>query len=168
MHESAHQTVLLQEAVDGLRIIPNGVYVDATFGRGGHSRLILDMLGPQGRLIAFDRDPDAVAAARVIDDPRFEMVHAPFGNVASCLHEKGFTQIDGLLIDLGVSSPQLDESHRGFSFRADGPLDMRMDPSSGEPVSAWISKASKEELGKVIADYGEERFAVQMPRVPHD
>ncbi len=162
MYDTPHQTVLLQEAVDGLHIAPSGVYVDATFGRGGHSRLILQMLGPQGRLIALDRDPEAVAAARDIHDPRFEILHAPFGRLAACLHEKGVLQIDGLLVDLGVSSPQIDEAARGFSFRSDGPLDMRMDPSSGEPVSQWIAKASKEELGKVIADYGEERFAVQI------
>jgi 16S rRNA (cytosine1402-N4)-methyltransferase len=162
MHETSHQTVLLQEAVDGLCIIPDGVYVDATFGRGGHSRLILQMLGPAGRLIALDRDPEAIAAAHQIQDPRFEVMHAPFGELAQCLHEKGLSQIDGLLIDLGVSSPQINQAQRGFSFRADGPLDMRMDPSTGEPVSQWIAKASKEELGKVIADYGEERFAVQI------
>jgi 16S rRNA (cytosine1402-N4)-methyltransferase len=162
MHETSHQTVLLEEAVNGLRIVPDGVYVDATFGRGGHSRLILKMLGSNGRLIAFDRDPEAIAAAHELHDPRFEVLHAPFGKLAQCLHDKGVSQIDGLLVDLGVSSPQIDQAQRGFSFRMEGPLDMRMDPSSGEPVSQWIATASKEELGKVIADYGEERFAVQI------
>lgn len=162
MQAITHQTVLLHEAVEGLHIVPEGVYIDATFGRGGHSRLILTMLGPKGRLIAFDRDPQAVAAAHDIQDPRFEVVHAPFGQLAKCLQEKGISEIDGLLIDLGVSSPQIDQADRGFSFRADGPLDMRMDPSHGEPVSQWISRATKQELGEVIADYGEERFAVQI------
>jgi 16S rRNA (cytosine1402-N4)-methyltransferase len=162
MHQTSHQTVLLQEAVVGLCIVPEGVYVDATFGRGGHSRLMLQRLGPTGRLIAFDRDPEAIKAAHEIDDPRFEVVHAPFGRLAQCLHEKGISQLDGLLVDLGVSSPQIDDAQRGFSFRAEGPLDMRMDPSCGEPVSQWIARATKEELGKVIADYGEERFAVQI------
>lgn len=162
MDESTHQTVLLEEAVDGLHIIPDGVYVDASFGRGGHSRLILSMLGPHGRLIALDRDPQAIAAAREIHDARFEVVHARFGELAKALKQKGVSKIDGLLIDLGVSSPQIDQAERGFSFRADGPLDMRMDPGSGEPVSQWISRASRQELGKVIADYGEERFAVQI------
>jgi 16S rRNA (cytosine1402-N4)-methyltransferase len=162
MHDTTHQTVLLQEAVVGLSIVPEGVYVDATFGRGGHSRLILQRLGPHGRLIALDRDPDAVAAAHEIRDPRFEVIHAPFGQLAHCLEKKGVSKIDGLLIDLGVSSPQIDQAERGFSFRTEGPLDMRMDPSCGEPVSQWIARASKQELRKVIADYGEERFAVQI------
>lgn len=155
-----HQTVLLHEAVAALALTPNGIYVDATFGRGGHSRLILESLGPEGRLYAFDRDPQAVAAARHIHDPRFQVIHAPFSEIATQLTARGVQQIDGLLLDLGVSSPQLDEAERGFSFRANGPLDMRMDPTRGEPVSLWISRAPTSDIAKVIAHYGEERFAV--------
>jgi 16S rRNA (cytosine1402-N4)-methyltransferase len=159
-HPAPHRTVLLNEAVDGLSIRPDGLYVDATFGRGGHSRLILQQLGPQGRLIAFDRDPEAVKSAQAIHDPRFQIIHAPFSELTARLAQMGVTQIDGLLLDLGVSSPQIDNAARGFSFQADGPLDMRMDPTHGVPVSVWISQASTADISKVIADYGEERFAV--------
>lgn len=163
LSESAvHLSVLLDEAVHGLRVIREGVYVDATYGRGGHSALILRALGPTGRLIAFDRDPAAVANAKRITDARFEIIHAPFSELKLQLAQRGVTQIDGLLADLGVSSPQLDEAQRGFSFRADGPLDMRMDPTRGMPVSEWISHASIQELKEVIAGYGEERFAFQI------
>jgi 16S rRNA (cytosine1402-N4)-methyltransferase len=160
MESSAHLPVLLNEAVDALAIHPSGTYVDATFGRGGHSLRILEALGPNGRLIAFDRDPQAVQVAQSFTDTRFEMIHAPFSEMKSELHVRGCQQVHGILIDLGVSSPQLDQAHRGFSFRLDGPLDMRMDPTRGEPLSIWIAHASLEELRKVIADYGEERFAV--------
>lgn len=158
-HDS-HQTVLLHEAIEALAIAPNGIYVDATFGRGGHSQLILQSLGPHGRLYAFDRDPQAIAAAGAIQDERFHAIHAPFSEIAQALSARGVHQIDGLLLDLGVSSPQLDEAARGFSFRADGPLDMRMDPTQGEPVSIWIARAPISEIAKVISHYGEERFAV--------
>ena len=134
-----HQTVLLREAVDALSVKPSGVYVDGTFGRGGHSRAILAQLGPQGRLIAFDRDPKAVAAGREIADPRFELVHAPFSEFAEALAERGIVRVDGVLLDLGVSSHQLDTADRGFSFRMDGPLDMRMDPLAG--VSAICAES---------------------------
>lgn len=157
-----HRPVLLQEAVKSLHVIPQGSYVDATYGRGGHSALILQQLGPSGRLIAFDRDPTAVAAGRKIHDQRFQIIHAPFSELPQRLAEQGIDQVDGVLADLGVSSPQLDDPKRGFSFRLQGPLDMRMDPTHGEPVSAWIAKASVDELQKVIKDYGEERFAVQI------
>lgn len=161
LNNASHHTVLLQEAVDALRIAPDGVYVDATFGRGGHSMLMLQSLGPRGRLIAFDQDPDAIAAAaQCISDARFEVIHAPFSELKQQLARRGIEQIDGLLADLGVSSPQLDEASRGFSFRADGPLDMRMDPTRGVPLSVWIAQASADDLRKVISDYGEERFAV--------
>ena len=159
---AAHLSVLLDEAVQGLRIIPEGIYVDATYGRGGHSALILQALGPKGRLIAFDRDPAAVENAKRISDARFEIIHAPFSELKRQLEQRGVAHIDGLLADLGVSSPQLDQAERGFSFRADGPLDMRMDPTRGMPVSDWIAHASTQELKEVIAGYGEERFAFQI------
>jgi len=156
---SSHETVLLCEAVNGLAIIPDGIYVDATFGRGGHSLLILQALGPLGKLIAMDRDPQAVAAAQQFNDTRFQIIQAPFSELESQLHALGVGSINGLLLDLGVSSPQFDCAERGFSFQADGPLDMRMDPTCGEPVSAWLTHVTTSELVKVIADYGEERFA---------
>ena len=162
LESAGHLPVLLDEAVESLNIVPGGVYVDATFGRGGHSTLILRRLGPGGRLIAFDRDPAAVVTAQKIADARFEIIHAPFSELRSHLEERGVTKIDGLLADIGVSSPQLDEASRGFSFRANGPLDMRMDPTRGIPVSVWISQASVNELKEVIAAYGEERFAFQI------
>lgn len=154
-----HKTVLLAEAVEALAVKADGVYVDATFGRGGHSRSILARLGPAGRLIALDRDPAAVAAGRAIADSRFAIRHARFAALTEALREEGVTAVDGLLFDLGVSSPQIDEAERGFSFRADAPLDMRMDPSGGEPAAAWLARASEEEIRGVIKNYGEERFA---------
>ena len=159
-----HIAVLLHEAIEGLNIVPDGVYIDATFGRGGHSALILERLGPKGRLVAFDRDPEAVRIAEGLAarDPRFQIVHAPFSELQGQLRHRDINQVDGILIDLGVSSPQLDNRQRGFSFRMSGPLDMRMDPSRGIPVSVWIAQASTEDLEKVIAEYGEERFAVQI------
>ena len=153
---------MLHEAISALHIKPQGTYVDATFGRGGHSALILQSLGPTGRLIAFDRDPQAVAVGKNIRDERFEIIHSPFSALVAQLRERGVTEIDGILIDLGVSSPQLDEASRGFSFRQDGPLDMRMDPTHGVPISSWIASASTNELKKVISEYGEERFAFQI------
>jgi len=155
-----HQAVLLHEAIQALAINPNGIYVDATFGRGGHSMLILKALSPSGRLVAVDRDQDAVAYGVTIKDPRFTMIHAPFSAIDQCLDRLGIQEVDGILIDLGVSSPQLDQAERGFSFQHDGPLDMRMDQTSGEPVSVWLARATVSEIIKVIAHYGEERFAV--------
>lgn len=161
MDDSAgHRTVLLSEAIEGLSVRPDGIYVDGTFGRGGHSRALLSSLGPNGRLIAFDRDPAAVAVGRQLADARFEIVHAPFSRIASCLRDRGIDVIDGLLLDLGVSSPQLENPARGFSFLHDGPLDMRMDTTTGEPLSAWLAHADSQQLAEVIAQYGEERFAV--------
>jgi 16S rRNA (cytosine1402-N4)-methyltransferase len=159
-----HITVLLQEAVEGLAIKADGVYVDGTFGRGGHSRLVLAQLGPQGRLIAFDRDPVAVAAGQEIDDPRFELVHAPFSDFAEALAERGVTQVDGVLLDLGVSSPQLDEAERGMSFRFDAPLDMRMDTTRGITAAEWLAEAPIADITRVLREYGEERFAYEIAK----
>ena len=142
-----HITVLLQEAVDGLAIRPDGIYVDGTFGRGGHSRLILQQLGPQGRLYAIDRDPQAVAVAKEWQDPRFEIISGPFSSLHEYMAERGLLgKVDGLLLDLGVSSPQLDEAERGFSFMNDGPLDMRMDPLHGESAAEWLLHADVDDI----------------------
>ncbi|MCB1888425.1 MAG: 16S rRNA (cytosine(1402)-N(4))-methyltransferase RsmH [Rhodocyclaceae bacterium] len=159
MTGAGHITVLLEEAVDALSVRAEGVYVDGTFGRGGHSRAILARLGPTGRLLAFDRDPRAVAAAEAINDPRFTIVHEPFSALAEVLDDLGFDAVDGLLLDLGVSSPQLDEAERGMSFRFDAPLDMRMDTSRGRTAAQWLAEASVGQITEVIRDYGEERFA---------
>lgn len=161
---NAHTTVLLQEAVDALAVKPGGVYVDGTFGRGGHSRLILERLGETGRLIAMDRDPAALAAARAIDDPRFGVAHGNFSNIQEVLRQFNVDQVDGILLDLGVSSPQLEEALRGFSFRFDGPLDMRMDVSQGLTAAEWLASASEAHLKEVLRNYGEERFAKQIAR----
>ena len=155
-----HTTVLLSEAVDALDIQPDGTYVDATFGRGGHSRLILSKLSPQGRLIAFDKDLDAIAAAEHIQDPRFSIRHQGFTHLGEL--EAG--AIDGVLMDLGVSSPQIDNPARGFSFRNDGPLDMRMDTTRGQSVSEWLAEAEVQHIAEVIREYGEERFALQIAK----
>ena len=162
--QDQHKTVLLEEAVDALAIRPDGAYVDATFGRGGHSRLILDRLGSRGRLIALDIDPEAVAAARRIDDARFCVMHASFAELAEVLGRLGLEGVDGVLLDLGVSSPQLDDAARGFSFRRDGPLDMRMDTSRGQTAAQWLATAGESEIRGVIRDYGEERFAKQIAK----
>lgn len=154
-----HVSVLLAEAVEGLAIRPGGIYVDGTFGRGGHSRAILARLGEQGRLVAIDRDPAAIEVGRGIVDARFELVHAPFSELDEVLDELGIEAVDGVLFDLGVSSPQLDEAGRGMSFRFDAPLDMRMDPSRGQTVAQWLEQASVAEITEVLRDYGEERFA---------
>src|SRR5213082_1978031 len=151
-----HEPVLLTEAIEALAIRADGTYLDGTFGRGGHSRAILERLGPQGRLIALDRDPEAERSAREISDPRFSFFRAPFSALSRVL---GGRVLQGMLFDLGVSSPQLADPSRGFSFRTDGPLDMRMDPTQGEPVSAWLARASVDEIRQVIATLGEERFA---------
>lgn len=161
---SSHVTVLLAEAVEALSIQPGGIYVDATFGRGGHSRQILAALGPSGRLIAMDRDQAALDVARDMTDARFEGVHARFSKLQHVLTARGITRVNGVLLDLGVSSPQLDEAGRGFSFRLDGPLDMRMDTSEGVSLGDWLAEAPVEEMTRVIRDYGEERFARQVAR----
>lgn len=155
----AHVSVLLAEAVEALALRGDGVYVDATFGRGGHSRAILARLGTAGRLIAFDRDPAAIAAGAVIADARLTLVHAPFSALDAELARLGVGQVDGILLDLGVSSPQLDEPERGMSFRYDAPLDMRMDTSRGQTVAQWLATASVAQIREVLRDYGEERFA---------
>jgi 16S rRNA (cytosine1402-N4)-methyltransferase len=154
-----HAAVLLQEAVAALCIVPDGTYVDGTFGRGGHSRAILDGLGPAGRLIALDRDPQAVAVGALWQDTRFELVYASFGRMAEVLGGRGVGGIDGVLLDLGVSSPQLDDPLRGFSFRFDAPLDMRMDISRGGTAAQWLAQADEREIERVVREYGEERFA---------
>ncbi|WP_157265859.1 16S rRNA (cytosine(1402)-N(4))-methyltransferase RsmH [Azohydromonas aeria] len=158
-----HLTVLLHETVDAVLGAPDGVYVDGTFGRGGHSRLLLQRLGPGGRLIALDRDPEALAAATsgpgAIDDPRFSIHHANFGAMAEVLADLGVARVDGVMLDIGVSSPQIDTPERGFSFRFDGPLDMRMDPTRGQSAADFLERADEREIAQVIRDYGEERFA---------
>jgi 16S rRNA (cytosine1402-N4)-methyltransferase len=160
----AHATVLLNEAVEALHVKADGVYVDCTFGRGGHSRLILEKLGERGRLIALDKDPAAVAAGRAISDARFRLEHSGFEYLGEVLRKLGVEQVDGVLLDLGVSSPQLDDEQRGFSFRFDAPLDMRMDTSSGQTAAEWLATVDEGELAEVIHDYGEERFARQVAR----
>jgi 16S rRNA (cytosine1402-N4)-methyltransferase len=159
-----HETVLLEEAVEALKVRPDGIYVDGTFGRGGHSRRILERLGPCGRLVALDKDPAAVAAAAAIQDGRFCVVHSSFARLRQVLGELGVERVDGVLLDLGVSSPQLDEAQRGFSFRAEGPLDMRMDTSRGRSAAEWLAGVGEDELREVIKRYGEERFAKQIAR----
>lgn len=162
-----HRTVLLNEAVDALMIEGarrDGVYVDGTFGRGGHSRLILERLGDKGRLIAFDKDVMAIESAKQIQDPRFTIVHDSFATLSESLAELGVTQVDGVLMDLGISSPQVDDASRGFSFRFDGPLDMRMDTTRGQSAAQWLAEVDETTLGKVIRDYGEERFAFQIAK----
>lgn len=160
-----HTTVLLDEAVNGLNIREDGIYIDGTFGRGGHSRLILSQLGEKGQLIAIDRDPQAIAAAAEINDPRFSIVHGPFSALAEYVEERGLTgKIDGVLLDLGVSSPQLDDAERGFSFMRDGPLDMRMDPTRGQSAAEWLMSAEEADIAFVIKTYGEERFGKRIAR----
>jgi len=159
---SGHRPVLLDEAVDALAIRPAGRYVDCTFGRGGHSAAILARLGPDGRLLAIDRDPQAVAVGRTWRDPRFAIEHARFSDLDAVLDAHGLERVDGVLLDLGVSSPQLDDPARGFSFRGDGPLDMRMDPTRGFTAREWLLGATENDIAKVVRDYGEERFAVQI------
>jgi len=162
----AHLPVLLRPAVDALAIESrnDGTFVDATFGRGGHSRLILERLGPRGRLIGMDRDPEAIASARRIRDPRFTPVHARFSELQARLAALRAGGVDGVLFDLGVSSPQLDDPQRGFSFRSDGPLDMRMDPTRGQSAFEWLERADESEIREVLSGYGEERFAKQIAK----
>jgi 16S rRNA (cytosine1402-N4)-methyltransferase len=156
---AAHLPVLLNEAVAALAIKPDGLYVDATFGRGGHSRAILAALGPQGKLIALDRDPTAIAAGKAFNDPRFTLVHAAFSRLDEVLASLNISRVDGILLDIGVSSPQLDDPSRGMSFRFDAPLDMRMDTTQGETAADFLARAEQHQLEEVIREYGEERFA---------
>ena len=158
-----HTTVLLHEAADallGAQAGADGVYVDGTFGRGGHSRLILSRLSAQGRLQAFDKDPEAMAEAARIEDARFSIRHEGFSHLA----DLPAASVDGILLDLGVSSPQIDSPERGFSFRFDGPLDMRMDTTRGESVAEWLATASVDQITEVVREYGEERFAFQIAK----
>ena len=164
--ELAHVTVLLHEAVDALAVKPDGVYVDGTFGRGGHSCLILSKLGTNGRLVVFDKDPQAIAVARQLAeaDKRVQVVHGGFSSFQVALKGLGIEAVDGALFDLGVSSPQIDDAERGFSFRYDAPLDMRMDTTRGQTAAQWLAEAGEDEIREVIRDYGEERFNSQIAR----
>ena len=161
-----HTTVLLVEAVDAVVHRPDGLYIDGTFGRGGHSRALLARLSPAGRLVAFDKDPEAVAVGQALaaEDPRFSIVHESFADMGVALAERGVTQVDGVLLDLGVSSPQIDNPARGFSFRFDAPLDMRMDTTRGDTAAQFLATASERRIAEVLRDYGEERFAVQVAK----
>ncbi|WP_323029147.1 16S rRNA (cytosine(1402)-N(4))-methyltransferase RsmH [Castellaniella defragrans] len=177
----SHRTVLLEPAIDALLSPafgrrsavpaadappPDGIYVDGTFGRGGHSRLLLSRLGPRARLLVFDKDPAAIAEAQALRaaDGRVEVVHDGFATLDAQLDRLGIDRVDGVLLDLGVSSPQIDEAERGFSFMRDGPLDMRMDTSRGQTAAQWLAEADQEQIKEVIADYGEERFAFQIAK----
>lgn len=164
--EYQHITVLLNEAVDALAVREDGIYVDGTFGRGGHSRLILSRLGSQGRLIVFDKDPQAIETAQKLaeQDGRVTVVHDGFSSFQTTLDKLGIEEIDGALFDLGISSPQIDDGARGFSFRFDAPLDMRMDPTRGMSAAEWIATVSEQDLHEVIKNYGEERFSRQIAR----
>ncbi len=167
--EYTHRTVLLDEAVDALAIADarrDGIYVDGTFGRGGHSRRILSALSARGRLVAFDKDPQAIEVAQQLarEDARFVIVHDSFATMDAALTAMGVEKIDGVLLDLGLSSPQVDQAARGFSFRADGPLDMRMDTTRGMSAAEWLANETQDNLEKVIRDYGEERFAFQIAK----
>lgn len=162
MGDFNHQSVLLEEALESLNIRPSGIYIDATFGRGGHSRAILQQLNDEGRLIAFDQDPEAVEFAKQLfaDEPRFTIEHCNFNQVADVIERYGLTgKIDGVLMDLGVSSPHLDDAERGFSFMRSGPLDMRMDTSRGETAAQWLARVKTADLINVLKRYGEEKFA---------
>jgi len=165
--EREHEPVLRKEAVAALNIRPNGIYVDATFGRGGHARAILEQLGPDGRLLALDRDPQAVASAKrqFADEVRLTIVHGPFSMLGSAVAERGWRgRVNGILFDLGVSSPQLDDPARGFSFRTEGPLDMRMDTTRGESAADWLTRAEEHEIADVLFHLGEERYARRIAR----
>ena len=162
MSVGEHQAVMLEQAVEGLNVRADGIYVDGTFGRGGHSRRILQLLGSGGRLIALDRDADAIQAGAAIHDTRFTLLHGWFGELRTLLARAGVRKVDGILLDLGVSSPQLDDAARGFSFRFDAPLDMRMDTSRGLTAAQWLAIADESEIREVIKNHGEERFAKQI------
>jgi 16S rRNA (cytosine1402-N4)-methyltransferase len=155
-----HTTVLLSEAVDALDLQPDGTYVDTTFGRGGHTRLMLSQLSDKGRVIAFDKDPEAIAVAQQIQDSRLSIRHEGFAH----LGDLPPASVDGVLMDLGISSPQVDNPARGFSFRHDGPLDMRMDTTRGQSVREWLAEADIQHIAEVIREYGEERFALQIAK----
>jgi 16S rRNA (cytosine1402-N4)-methyltransferase len=157
-----HTPVLAAEAIEALALRADGIYIDGTFGRGGHSRLILERLGPNGRLVALDRDPAAAAAAAAVKDQRFTFVQTNFAHLTRALDDAGVRAAQGMLFDLGVSSPQLEDAARGFSFRHDGPLDMRMDPARGESAADFLAHAEEQEIRRVIRDHGEERFAKQI------
>jgi 16S rRNA (cytosine1402-N4)-methyltransferase len=164
----SHTTVLLHETVEGVLSDPAGIYVDGTFGRGGHSRLLLGKLSPQGRLIAIDRDLEAIAAATSgetrVTDPRFSIIHSAFADMRAQLANLGVVQVQGVMLDLGVSSPQIDNPERGFSFRFNGPLDMRMDTTRGESAADFLARADERQIAEVIRNYGEERFASQIAK----
>ena len=164
----SHTTVLLHETVDAVLTRPDGVYLDGTFGRGGHSRLLLQKLGPGGRLVAIDRDLEAIAAATSGDtrvtDPRFSICHSGFADMQAQLAGLGVLEVDGVMLDLGVSSPQIDNPARGFSFRFSGPLDMRMDTTRGESAADFLARADERQIAEVIRNYGEERFAAQIAK----
>jgi 16S rRNA (cytosine1402-N4)-methyltransferase len=167
MNQSSHQPVLAAAAVTALAIRDDGCYLDATFGRGGHSELVLQQLGPAGRLLAIDKDPTAVATGqqRYADDNRFSIWHGSFADLGTAMAELGFNrELDGILMDLGVSSPQLDDATRGFSFRQDGPLDMRMNPQTGESAARWLNRVDQAELSRVLFEYGEERQSRRIAR----
>lgn len=165
--ELAHTTVLLHETVDGCVTDPDGIYVDGTFGRGGHSRQLLSKLGDQGRLIGFDKDPRAIESGNELaaEDGRFQIVQSSFADMKSALAALGIEKVNGILLDLGVSSPQLDDAERGFSFMKDGPLDMRMNPDAGMSAAEWVATTPEAEIVRVLKEYGEERFAKRMARV---
>lgn len=167
MSQGEHFSVLLKESVEALVTVPNGIYIDGTFGRGGHSRAILAQLDPQGQLLAFDKDPQAVAVGEALglEDSRFAIVHGSFADLQREAAGRGISgQVDGVLLDLGVSSPQLDQAERGFSFMHDGPLDMRMDPTSGPSVADWINSAKEGDIAQVLFDFGEEKFGRRIAR----
>ena len=164
MSNSGHIPVLLSEAVQALVTRPDGIYVDGTFGRGGHSRAVLALLAPAGRLVAFDKDPEAIAAAQQLDDARFSICHAGFRAMREELAARGVTAVDGVLFDLGISSPQIDTPQRGFSFRFDAPLDMRMDTTRGETAADFLHRADERQIAEVIREYGEERFALPIAK----
>lgn len=166
INNGGHVTVLLNEAVAGLQVQPAGVYVDGTFGRGGHSRLILSQLGKDGRLVVFDKDPLAIAVAQELarQDARVLVVHEGFSALKRSLQQLGISRINGALFDLGISSPQIDDAGRGFSFRFDAPLDMRMDTTRGQSAAQWLAVAEEQDIHEVIKNYGEERFSRQIAR----
>jgi 16S rRNA (cytosine1402-N4)-methyltransferase len=167
MSDPIHRSVLLEESVQALAVQPEGTYIDATFGRGGHARAILARLGPTGRLFGMDRDPEAIAEAHRLEgaDARFQAIRAPFADIGKTLGQAGVREgVQGILLDLGVSSPQLDVPARGFSFAADGPLDMRMDPDCGESAAQWLAHVDEQTIASTLKDLGEERFARRIAR----
>ena len=165
MKQFRHEPVLLAEVIEGLAIQPDGIYIDATFGRGGHSRAILERLSPKGRLLVFDKDPEAISVAQGMGDQRMTVAHASFSKLREVVTGLGWLgTVDGMLMDLGVSSPQLDDSSRGFSFSAEGPLDMRMDSSKGESAAEWLKHVEEKDLARVLWEYGEERHSRRIAR----